>query len=52
MTATIRNKIFNYKQTVKSIEVDEGMSLYPFNFEKSEFCDPDYGQTIRGSASY
>ena len=46
LTATIRNKAFNYKQKVELIELDEGQPLsddiYPCNCENSEFCDPDH----------
>ena len=37
LIATIRNKVFNYKQTVDTIELEEGQSLnddiYPCNCE-------------------
>ena len=44
LTATNRNKVFNYKQTVESTEPDEGQSLnddiYLCNCDNLEFCDP------------
>ena len=41
LTATIRNTVFSYKQTVESIELEERQSLND-NIcpENSEFCDP------------
>ena len=52
MTATIRNKVCNYKQTVESIELDKGQSrnddLCLYNCENSELCDLDHGHTITG----
>ena len=55
LTATIRNKVFNSKQTVESIELDEGQSLndniYPCSCENPEFCDP-WPHHHRGSASH
>ena len=52
MTVTIRNKVFNYKQTIESIKLDEEQSLnddiYPCNYENSEFRDPDHGHIIIG----
>ena len=45
LTATIKNKVFTYKQTVVPIELDEGQSLddyiYSCNCGNSKFCDPD-----------
>ena len=55
LTATIRNIVFNYKQTVESKELDEGQPLnddiYPCNCENSEFCEPDHGNIITGIKS-
>ena len=52
MIATVGNTVFNYKQTVKSIELDEGLSLnddiYPCNSENSKFCHPDHDHIIKG----
>ena len=46
LVATIRNKVFNYKQTVETIELEERQSLnddiYPCNCENSEFGDADH----------
>ena len=43
LTATKRNKVFNYKQTVKSIDLDEGQLLNDdishCRCENSEFYD-------------
>ena len=55
LTATIRNKVYKYKETVESKEVDEGQSLNDFIYtcycKNSEFCDPDYGHIITGNLS-
>ena len=48
---TIRNKIFNYKQTVESINnIDDNnnVSTYVCNCHSSEFVDKDHGHTIAG----
>ena len=52
LTATIWNKVFNYRQTAESIELDEGQSL---NFDKylckcknPELCHPNHGHIITG----
>ena len=42
LTATIRNKVFNYKERVESIKLDEEQSLndlYLYNCKNSAFCD-------------
>ena len=45
LTATIRNKAFNYKETVKSLALSKGQRLkddiHPCNFKNSKFCDQD-----------
>ena len=52
LTATIRNKVFNCKETVEPIELDEQLSInddiYPCNCEDPEFCEPDHGYVITG----
>ena len=52
LTATIRNKVFNCKETVEPIELDEYLSInddiYPCNGEDPEFCEPDHGHVITG----
>ena len=55
MTVTIMSKVFNYKQTVESVELGEGQSLsgdlYPCGWENLVFCDTDHDQTIAGDVS-
>ena len=55
LAATIEIKVFNYKQTVESIESDEGQSLnddiYPCKCGNSELCNPDHGHIITGDLS-
>ena len=47
---SIRNKIFNYKETVESIIVEENVckSLKACECESSTFCDNDHGHVITG----
>ena len=49
---TIRSKIFNYRQTVESIFVDDEVSFTlnsePCNCAHSKFCDPDHKHVITG----
>ena len=56
MTATIRNKVFNYKRTVESIELDEEQSVnddvYPCNYKNPELCDPGHGHIITGDLCF
>ena len=44
--------VFNYKQIVQSIKLDEGQllndDLCPCYCENSEFCEPDYDHIITG----
>ena len=55
MTVTIMSKVFNYKQKVESVEVDERQSLnddlYPCGWENLVFCDTDHDQTTAGDVS-
>ena len=50
LTGTIRNKVFNYKQAVESIQLDQKQpqndDIYPWNYENSEFYGTDH-QVIR-----
>ena len=50
LTGTIRNKVFNYKQAVESIQLDQKQpqndDIYPCNYENSEFYGTDH-QVIR-----
>ena len=52
MTATVKKKVFNYKQPVESVELDEEGSLnkdiLPCNCENSELCYQDHGHIITG----
>src|SRR4051794_4179631 len=43
---TIANKIFNYKQTVSSI------NCFSCDWKKSHFCDPHYGQRVTGDLRF
>ena len=53
MEGTIRNKIFNYKQTVSEIDSDDlytyGTGLASCDCENSEFCDPNHGHIVTGN---
>ena len=52
MTATIKNKVCNFKQTIESIEINEGKSLNDDMVTcintNSELCDPDHDHIIIG----
>ena len=58
LTNTIRSKILNYKETVKSlsIEVDEDVSFirnqYECSCENSEFCDPHHKHIVTGDLRF
>ena len=56
LTATIRNKVFNYEQTVESIQLDEKQPLnddiYPCNCENSDFYGTDHGHIITGNIRF
>ena len=49
LEGTIRNKIFNYKQTVADIDTNDqstyGTGLVSCECLGSEFCDPHHGHT-------
>ena len=44
----IRNKIFNYKETIASISVHDPPSLTTCSCDESEFKDPDHGHVVTG----
>lgn len=52
LTSTIRNKIFNYKETVNTIDTDDlltfGTNLPSCECSKSPFVDPDHGHIMTG----
>ena len=52
LEGTIRNKIFNYKQTVSDIDTNDpltyGTGLTTCDCEGSEFCDPHHGHILTG----
>ena len=52
LEGTIRNKIFNYKQTVADIDSHDtltyGTGLTSCECENSEFCDPNHGHILTG----
>ena len=52
LEGTIRNKIFNYKQTVSEIDTNDlityGTGLESCDCEGSEFCDPNHGHILTG----
>ena len=52
LEGTIRNKIFNYKQTVTDIDTNDpvtyGTGLESCDCESSEFCDPHHGHILTG----
>ena len=56
MTPTIRNKIFNYKETVESINTDDldtfGTNLPSCQCQDSPFVDPDHGHIMTGDLSF
>ena len=47
--SSIRNKIFNYEDTVESINVQEPPDLTRCTCSQSEFKDPDHGHIITGN---
>merc|ERR1712030_155890 len=44
----IRNKFFNYKETIASISVNEPPSLTTCSCNESDFKDPDHGHVVTG----
>ena len=52
LEGTIRNKIFNYKQTVADIDTNDqstyGTGLASCDCQGSEFCDPHHGHILTG----
>ena len=44
----IRNKIFNYKETVESISVHDPPNLSTCSCNQSEFKDPNHGHIVSG----
>ena len=52
LEGTIRNKIFNYKQTVSEIDTNDlttyGTGLTSCDCAGSEFCDPNHGHILTG----
>ena len=52
LESTIRNKIFNYKQTVADIDTNDlvtyGTVLESCDCESSELCDPHHGHILTG----
>ena len=52
LEGTIRNKIFNYKQTVADIDTNDqstyGTGLVSCECQSSEFCDPHHGHILTG----
>lgn len=52
LEGTIRNKIFNYKQTVADIDSEDlvtyGTGLASCDCADSEFCDPNHGHILTG----
>ena len=56
LTPTIRNKIFNYKETVESINTDDldtfGTNLPSCQCQDSPFVDPDHGHIMTGDLSF
>ena len=52
LEGTIRNKIFNYKQTVAEIDTNDpntfGTGLASCDCANSEFCDPNHGHVLTG----
>ena len=52
LEGTIRNKIFNYKQTVAEIDSEDlvtyGTGLAESDCRNSEFCDPNHGHILTG----
>ena len=52
LEGTIRNKIFNYKQTVTDIDTNDlhtyGTGVEICDCESSEFCDPHHGHILTG----
>ena len=44
----IRNKIFNYKETVESISVQDPPNLSTCSCNQSEFKDPNHGHIVSG----
>ena len=53
LEGTIRNKIFNYKQTVADIDSEDlvtyGTGLTSCDCADSEFCDPNHGHILTGN---
>ena len=56
LTPTISNKIFNYKDTVESIDTEDlntfGTNLRSCQCDNSPFVDPDHGHIMTGDLSF
>ena len=56
LSPTIRNKLFNYKETVESIDITDSLT-YGAGFSEcdcqySDFADPDHGHIITGDLRF